>query len=121
MKWKQKQVQADRELQNELTQHFKGPVHILQYEKLKNNMTVELKQLADFLKVNVTDHDIYCTVKQQEGNFHRNTSYENHIKLLKQLYSTEKLLTIRETVIKAEHLLKDAYNFLDKQWEIGQK
>ncbi|XP_045165723.2 WSC domain-containing protein 1-like [Mercenaria mercenaria] len=97
-------------LARNITLQFKGPVHVLQYEKLKTDMANELRKLAKFLGVNVTKHDIYCTVKLQEGNFHRNTTDEKHIKLLQRMYDKENLLKIQEITRYTEKLFKEAYD-----------
>jgi hypothetical protein len=94
----------------EITKHFKGPVYVLQYENLKSNMLDELTKLSKFLKTNQTYNDLRCTVKLQEGNFHRNTSDQEHIKLLKLLYQNSILLKIQEKAKFVEDEIKKAYD-----------
>ncbi|XP_060603790.1 WSCD family member GA21586-like [Ruditapes philippinarum] len=89
---------------------FKGPVHVIQYETLQTNMSRELKKLASFFDLNISDRDIECTVKLQEGNFHRLTNEKQHVELLRAVYSKEKLLRLREAARYSEKMLKDAYN-----------
>ncbi|XP_045187965.2 uncharacterized protein LOC123545721 [Mercenaria mercenaria] len=89
---------------------FKGPVHVVQYERLQSDMARELRKLASFFNLSVSDKDIDCTVKLQEGNFHRKTSEANHIQLLHTVYTKKKLLRLQEAARYSEKLLKDAYN-----------
>ncbi|XP_045165965.2 uncharacterized protein LOC123529629 [Mercenaria mercenaria] len=89
---------------------FKGPVHVVQYERLQSDMARELRKLATFFNLSVSDKDIDCTVKLQEGNFHRKTNEAKHIELLHTVYTKEKLLRLREAARYSEKLLKDAYS-----------
>ena len=87
---------------------FKGPVYILQYENLQRNMSSELRNLASFLAVNVTDEDIFCAVKLQEGNLHRNVSKEKHLKLLRAVYSHKQIVRLREVAHLSENIIQNA-------------
>lgn len=73
-------------------------------------MARELRNLSTFLNTSVTDRDIECTCKIQEGNFHRRTSDAQHIDLLRVVYDKEKLKRLREAARTSEKLIKDAYN-----------
>ena len=50
---------------------FDGPKHVVFYEHLKSSLHEELINLSLFLDVNSTLLDIWCTVKEQEGLYHR--------------------------------------------------
>ncbi|XP_060555746.1 WSCD family member CG9164-like [Ruditapes philippinarum] len=89
---------------------FKGPVHVLQYEKLQTNMSRELKKLASFFDLNISDRDIECTVQLQEGNFHRLTKEKKHLELLRAVFSKEKLLRLQAAARYSEKMIKNAYN-----------
>jgi hypothetical protein len=93
-----------------ICEQFEGPVYVLQYEMLKDNMSSELNKISKFLGTNVTDGDIDCTVKLQEGNFHRNTTHRKHCQLLNFIYQGEILSRIQDTAIFAENMLNAAYN-----------
>ena len=97
-------------LTNATRTKFKGPVHVIQYETLQTDMPTELRKLASFFKLNVTNKDIECTVKLQEGNFHRLTNEKKHIELLRTVYSHEKLLRLQQAARCSEKMIKDAYN-----------
>jgi hypothetical protein len=73
-------------------------------------MSCELKKLASFFDLNISDRDIECTVKLQEGNFHRLTNEKKHIELLRAVYPKEKLLRLQEAARYSEKMIKDAYN-----------
>ena len=51
--------------------NFKGPRHVVFYEHLRSNLLAELVKLCVFLRTNSTISDIWCTVQDQEGMFHR--------------------------------------------------
>ena len=70
-------------------------------------MSSELKNLASFLKVNVTDEDIFCTVKLQEGNFHRKVSKEKHLKLLRTVYSHKQIVRLQEATQYSENTIRE--------------
>ncbi|KAL4237960.1 hypothetical protein ACF0H5_002670 [Mactra antiquata] len=104
-------------LPNRTITTFTGPVHVLQYELLKTNMADTLTKLADFLNVNVTRRDIACTIKLQEGNFHRKVSKAEHIAELKEAYRKEQLLEMKRAADITEEMLRTAYNVdLDIGW-----
>ena len=73
-------------------------------------MPTELRKLASFFKLNVTNKDIECTIKLQEGNLHRLTNKKKHIELLRTVYSHGKILRLQEVARCSEKMIKDAYN-----------
>ncbi|XP_045170247.2 WSCD family member AGAP003962-like [Mercenaria mercenaria] len=97
-------------LTKSIIEKFKGPVHVVQYERLQSDMAGELRKLASFFNLSVPDKDIDCTVKLQEGNFHRKTSEADHIELLNTVYTKENLLRLQEAARYSEKLLRNAYN-----------
>lgn len=97
-------------LTENITRTFKGPVYILQYEKLKIDLATELKKLAIFLGQNVNEASIQCTVEQQEGSFHRKSSELEHLQTLRETYSADKLKRMHEAAKLTEKMLKEAYS-----------
>lgn len=89
---------------------FKRPVHIIQYERLRTNMSDELTKLAIFLNVSISQRDLECTVKLQEGNFHRRVSDAEHLELLHAVYDNGKLSRMQQAARYTEKLLKEAYD-----------
>ena len=75
-------------------------------------MSSELRNLASFLEVNVTDEDILCTVKLQEGNFHRIISKEKHLELLRTVYSHKQIVRLQEAAQYSENIIRDAYSII---------
>ena len=51
--------------------NFTGPKHIVFYEHLQNQLLEELVRLSVFLELKSKPSDIWCTVQNQEGRFHR--------------------------------------------------
>ncbi|OQV18650.1 putative WSC domain-containing protein 2 [Hypsibius exemplaris] len=49
-------------------------LHVVFYENLLTHLRRELKQIADFLQVFVTDERVNCVLKNQEGKFKRKSS-----------------------------------------------
>jgi hypothetical protein len=82
----------------------------MQYEKLKTNMPLELKKLASFFDLNISNRDIECTVQLQEGYFHRLTKEKKHLELLRAVFSKEKLLRLQEAARYSEKMIKNAYD-----------
>ena len=50
---------------------YKGPLHIVSYERMKETFYEELFNLATFLGVNVTFRTVWCAGINREGSFHR--------------------------------------------------
>lgn len=98
------------DLANGTLTRFKGPVHLVQYERLKTNMADELEKLATFLGVNVSKNDISCTVELQEGNFHRKTNNITRQETLRTLFDKEQLLQMNKATDIVGKLLKEKLN-----------
>ena len=50
---------------------FPGPVHVLVYERLHNNLRWEMFRLARFLQVPVDLRTLWCVAVDREGAYHR--------------------------------------------------
>ncbi|ESP04708.1 hypothetical protein LOTGIDRAFT_94282, partial [Lottia gigantea] len=50
---------------------FKGPLHVIQYEKLRNDTAHEMQKLLRFLAVPYTQSDMSCMLRNREGDFKR--------------------------------------------------
>jgi len=70
-------------------------------------MHEELAGLARFLDVTLPSDDaISCTVRLQEGNFHRKKDADKRLKLLKTVYTPEKLERLRSATRETEQMLE---------------
>ncbi|XP_052766850.1 WSCD family member GA21586-like [Mya arenaria] len=85
---------------------FRGPIYILQYDLLKADLQTELEKLAQFLDISVPQADIECTVRLQEGNFHRKSNAEDHLRMLRTVYDDKKLEQLRTIARKTESILE---------------
>lgn len=94
---------------NATVNHFNGPVHILQYSRLKLNISQELQELAGSLEVDVSPDDIECTIKLKEGNFHRRTSDKLRLDRLKYAFSEDQIKQMRQAGEIVKTLIYDAY------------
>jgi len=94
-------------LTNRTLQTFPGTVYPLIYERLKENMHEELTELARFLDVPLPSADaIKCTVLLQEGNFHRKTDAGKRLKLMRAVYTPDKLQRLRSATRDTEQMLE---------------
>ena len=50
---------------------YKGPLHIVRYERLQSHLVDEMRTLMNFLGWNITDSQLDCVVQNSEGKFHR--------------------------------------------------
>ena len=83
-----------------------GPVHLLQYDLLKKDLRGELAKLAVFLNVSLPAEDaIECTVRLQEGNFHRKKSAEEHRAMLQMVFTDDKKEQLRSACRTTEEML----------------
>ncbi|KAL4237394.1 hypothetical protein ACF0H5_002112 [Mactra antiquata] len=98
------------DLVDQTIHHFNGPVLVLQFDSMKTEMVRTLWKIAKFININVTQKDIDCTMRLQEGNFHRNMTDKQHFYILKEVYTKEMLMQMRDTVNKANVILREAYN-----------
>lgn len=86
---------------------FKGPVYVLQYERLKNDMATELTNLAGFLNISVQEKDIACTIFQQEGRYHRKSNSSKNTDLITRLFINTSLVQTIKLVRDSENILKE--------------
>ena len=77
------------------------PVHIVQYERLRVNLTQEVAKMLDFLDVPVSDEVIECVSKNGEGHFKRN----NHLKF--DPFSKKNKQTVNSIIDQGNVILKD--------------
>ena len=70
-------------------------------------MHEELAGLARFLDVTLPSDDaISCTVRLQEGNFHRKKDADKRLQLLKTVYTPDKLERLRSATRDTEQMLE---------------
>ena len=50
---------------------YKGPLHIVRYERLKSHLVDELRALMNFLGWNISESHLQCVGRNSEGRFHR--------------------------------------------------
>ncbi|XP_069105018.1 sialate:O-sulfotransferase 2-like [Argopecten irradians] len=67
-RWRMKNIQWMTKFHHNCT--------IVLYESLKTNCSSELYRIGKFLGINVKPKDLWCTVMNQEGHFHRKTINE---------------------------------------------
>ncbi|WAR18234.1 WSCD2-like protein, partial [Mya arenaria] len=104
-------------LPNRTCSTFHGLVYILQYDLLKSDLRTELGKLAQFLNISVPQAAIDCTVYLQEGNFHRKSNAEDHLRMLRTVYDDKKLEQLRIVVRKTESILEKRFN---KKFYLGE-
>ncbi|KAL4231638.1 WSC domain-containing protein 1 [Mactra antiquata] len=89
---------------------FEGPVLVLQYENMQDNLPDCLKELADFLQLSISQEDIDCTVHLQSGNFHRKSDPVARQHLLQSVFEGEREEQIREAMTEVENILQQKFN-----------
>ncbi|XP_045208456.2 WSC domain-containing protein 1-like [Mercenaria mercenaria] len=75
---------------------FDRPVHVLVYERLKENTVSEVYNLMKFLNISVTFNSLYCLSSNTTGNYHR---VKPKWMTIEKLYS-KKMRKMVNTVIK---------------------
>lgn len=86
------------------------PVHILQYDRLQSNLAAELRMLAEFLNVTVSNNDIQCTVQLQEGHVHRRTSLQKRLEQMHTVFNDDDMFRLRTLQTEVESILKKRFN-----------
>lgn len=86
------------------------PVHILQYDRLQSNLAAELRMLAKFLNVTVSNYDIQCTVQLQEGHVHRITSLQKRLEQMHTVFNDDDMFRLRTLQTEVESILKKRFN-----------
>jgi hypothetical protein len=51
--------------------NFTGPMHVMFYDQLLEDVTVHLQDLLHFLKFNVSEQNLACALERQEGIYRR--------------------------------------------------
>ena len=83
------------------------PVYVLQYERIKDNLEKELKMLAEFLNVEVSDYELNCAIQLQEGHAHRKTSRAERIKLMHEVFSDKDIQELETLQLDVEDILSE--------------
>ena len=78
----QESLQLYRQLVTSIVDQSRIPVYVLQYGRIKGNMKKELKMLAEFLNVQVSEYELNCALQIQAGHAYRTTSRSERIKLI---------------------------------------
>ncbi|KAL5012073.1 hypothetical protein ScPMuIL_010624 [Solemya velum] len=68
---------------------FTGPMHLIMYNELKSNASLEITKLAEFLERPLSNHDINCIIKNSEGEFHR--PHTNQVAALNRYNETDQI------------------------------
>lgn len=50
---------------------FKGPLHIVMYDQLRNDLGPTLRSLIKFLDLPFNETALQCTIENSEGLYHR--------------------------------------------------
>lgn len=51
--------------------NFTGPMHVIFYDQLLEDVAVHLQDLLRFLKLNVSEQNLACALERQEGIYRR--------------------------------------------------
>jgi len=77
------------------------PILVIQYEKLKKNLDIELKRMLDFIEHPYTEDDIQCTLQSGMSSFHRNhTEQFDHYTPSQRQFILQKMQTINKILHK---------------------
>lgn len=94
--------------------NFTRPVYPLLYENLQQDLPTELRKIFDFLQFNVTTDAILCTVKNQEGNFHREKkdilNKDKKAVPISSLYNKQMVASVNEAIDEISSILKNRFN-----------
>ena len=94
--------------------NFTRPIYPLFYESLLQDLPTELKKILDFLQFNTTTDAILCTVKNQEGNFHRKKKdiidKNKSIVPVSSLYNEQMVASINKAINIVSRILKNKFN-----------
>ena len=90
------------------------PIYLLLYESLERDLLTELKKILDFLQFNTTTVAILCTVKNQEGNFHRKEKdiidKNKNTVPVSSLYNKQMVASINKAITIVSRILKNKSN-----------
>lgn len=97
--------------------NFTGPIHLLFYEDLQDNIFCELQSVFKFLEYSVSTNALECAVKNREGNHHRQKrTFRNSgspVLTLKDIYTEKMIAKINETSAEIRVILQKFYK---KTW-----
>jgi len=83
---------------------FKGPVHVLNYERLRDNIRWEMFRLARFLRLPVDVRRLWCVAENSEGEYHRaRPSWMTH----EAMFSGELPDIVRKAVVDVTPILRE--------------
>jgi hypothetical protein len=51
--------------------NFTGPMHVIFYDQLLEDVAIHLQDLLHFLKLNVSEQNLACALERQEGIYRR--------------------------------------------------
>lgn len=94
---------------NETIVQFGDSVHVVQYERLRDNPRQELTRLARYLDVIISDRDLTCAITLAEESFRRQTKNENHHRMLEMAFDWGKMEVLDQAIRDAERMLEAAY------------
>ena len=82
--------------------NFVGPKCVVYYDKLKTDLTGEMRRLMKFLDhVQYKEADFYCMLQQSEGGSHRNSTKKVDVL---QYFSSEQISTTEEDILHIENI-----------------
>ncbi|XP_030848464.1 WSC domain-containing protein 1-like [Strongylocentrotus purpuratus] len=87
----------------ELYIHQNKPIHIVFYENLKKGVEWELRKMLQFLKVNINEKRLTCTLSNAEGSNHRSPNSS----MTFDPFSMEQRSLIDDIISRMDVLLKD--------------
>ena len=118
----QDSLQLYRQLVTSTVEQSRISVYVLQYERIKGNLEKELKMLADFLNVHVSDYELNCAIQLQEGQAHWKTSRAERIKLMHEVFSDKDIQELETLQLDVEHILSERlHDTYDLSGSIGRQ
>ena len=100
--------------------NFTRPLYPLFYDRLQHDLYNELQRVFDFLDYKINKTAIACTVKNQEGHFHREKKpvrdTDGHALTVKDLYTDEMIRNITEAVSEVQQILETRFG---TEWTVS--
>ncbi|KAH3768740.1 WSC domain-containing protein 1-like [Dreissena polymorpha] len=93
----------------ETIEQFGDNVHVIVYERLRDNPRQELTRLARYLDVIIADRDLTCAITLAEESFRRQTKNKNHHRMLEIAFDWDKMAVLDQAIRDAERMLEAAY------------
>ncbi|WAR00788.1 WSCD-like protein [Mya arenaria] len=94
---------------NTTLRQFQGRLHVLQYDNLLQDLPGEMRRLATFLNIPVSESDVSCTALLQEGTFRRKMENADRLKLLRLIYNADKQRRLLEATRQVEGMLNSEF------------